>query len=92
MSKLFTILSLVSSILATKAFAFDGNLNNFKSQTSSQPVSMIGDGGGTCMTSKVDPTIESINELKANLQNSSPEEKEVIRQQLIELLNATENQ
>ena len=78
----------------TKALAFDTNLVDLRSNTSNEQIDNIADGGGTCITSKALPAnnlSETVNYLKIELQNSSPEIRNKVINDLINAVNETEN-
>ena len=93
MKKLFTILTIIFSTIASKGIMADVNANNLREQTSTTTIDKIGNGGATCITNKMtnEEATEALNVIQNHMSDISPSEREIVREKIITILKEIEN-
>ena len=93
MKKLFSISTLLLSTMLSKGALANVNSKNLREQTSSVTINKIGNGGATCLTTNMtkEETIEALNIIQSHILEISPNEREILREKIISILNEIED-
>lgn len=92
MKKLFAVLTILLSTVASKGILADVNASNLREQTTTT-TDKIGNGGATCMTSKMskEEATEALEVIQNHISDISPAEREIVREKIITILKEIEN-
>jgi hypothetical protein len=93
MKKLFAVLTILLSTVISKGVMADVSANNLRDKTSTTTIDKIGNGGATCITNKMtnEEATEALATIQNHMQDISPEEREIVREKIITILNDLEN-